>query len=157
MKNTIIAIASAALLSSVAAADDTKKFDGAFAGVEAGYIDFGASDAFLYGAEAGYRKQFNNNVVVGVEGTFSGVDLNGVDFLWSTTLTAGRTFGADNNHLLFLGAGLAQINTDFGSDEAFKTDLGYEYALENGMSLRVKATTYDFDDFQTTAGISYRF
>ncbi len=160
MNKTTIAAVAAALISATTAvsADDTKKFDGVFAGVEAGYVDFGSStDAFIYGLEAGYRKQLDNNVVIGVEGTLSRVELNGVDFLWSTTAIAGRAFGADNQHLLFLGAGFSQLNADNGTGEAFKADLGYEYALENGMSFRTKLSTYEFDSVQATVGLSYRF
>ncbi len=160
MNKTTIAALAAALISATTAvsADDTKKFDGVFAGVEAGYVDFGSGiDAFIYGIEAGYRKQLDNNVVIGIEGTLSDADLNGVDFIWSTTATLGRAFGTDNKHLIFLGAGFAQLNAENGTGEAFKADLGYEYALDNGISFRTKLSTYEFDSVQVTGGLSYRF
>ncbi|MCK0068773.1 hypothetical protein [Kordiimonas laminariae] len=157
MKNVILTLATTALVSTAAIADDSKKFDGFFTGVETGYVFSGSSDVFIYGGNIGYRNQSETDIVFGVEGTFSGTDVNGIDFLASTTLTIGQAFGSKKNQLFYLGAGYALTKTDFGYNGAFKSDLGYEYALDNGFSIRLKATTYEFDEFQTTAGFAYRF
>ena len=160
MRKLSIALLSAALLAGATTAQaDDKKFDGVQAGVDFGYIDFEnaggdlALDLFL-----GYRVQTESNFVFGVEGTFGGIDNDLIDNIWSINGTLGYVVGEEQNGLIFVNSGFAKVNFDgFGSTELFKADLGYEHAVGENMRLRIKVTTFEFDDFRGTVGISYNF
>ncbi|NVJ71609.1 MAG: porin family protein [Alphaproteobacteria bacterium] len=171
-------IAAAVILASAttAQAQDEKHFDGAYLGGEIGYEDArGGVDGVYLGALAGYRVQKDSDLVFGIEGTFGktftdieviGDNFDGdYDHEWSIMGTVGKAFGAEKRSLIFLGAGFAQqkvtISTTNFSDsltaETFAMALGYERAIGKNLSLRLRATTYEYKTVTGTFGLGYRF
>jgi len=181
LKTTLTAAALLAATSTVSvAAQDTssdKLFDGPYIGA-----DFGASDGgeIYYGANLGFRKQTDNNLVLGVEGTFGDYATEedfsffgqsvtaGIDYTWSVNGYVGFVFGQNKNNLLKLGAGYNNIHAyaESGGDSAGDTlsdvtgFVGYERAFNNKMSLRLQVNYLKIDDSdggQATVGLAYNF
>lgn len=149
-------------LSVSATAQDDKPFDGLYLGLEAGYL---VGDNSVDGAAAnffgGYRKQLDNDLVVGVEGTFGNADIDFLDHIWSVNGTVGWIVGDDEDALLSVGGGYAEAKASaFGfsaTGGGFSGLVAYEKALGDTWSFRVKATTLDFESYIGTIGIGARF
>jgi len=162
MNILLTAAASVALFAFATAvqADDEKHFDGLYFGGSVGYMDLGDSGV-SYEGFLGYRKQSDSGVVLGVEGTYGGVDINFLDSIWSVNGTLGMVVGKEKSGLLFLSGGYAEAKASaFGfsaTGGGFRADLGYEYAVSKRFAVRVKATTYEFDDFGASAGFVLKF
>lgn len=174
MKNSIITTLFTALLATtVASADENKLFQGGFAGVEAGYFkDTDSYDGFYYGTNIAVRGQSDTGLVYGVEGTFGKTSIDtdtrvdsGIDYQWSIMPTVGLAFGDDKRNLIALGAGYAQVKASaryLGREISSTSDgvsgfISYERALGTQISLRVRATTYEFNSYFGTVGVGIRF
>ena len=121
------------------AADEDKKFQGAYVGIESGIDwtklsgDASRDKSFYYGGVIGFRNQLESGLVVGLEGTFgdSGFAPEGSvfhsDYEWSAGLTLGTAFGSDGANLLYGKA--AYVETKFGSDTEglSTTDSGWRF------------------------------
>ena len=178
---TLIAATAASLLAGAAnAADGDKQFDGLYGGIEAG-VDWTklAGEAkrdrsLYYGGVLGFRSQMDNNMVLGLEGTFgdSGYKNNAqnlkLGYEWSASLTLGQAFGRDGANLVYAKAGYVEtrVKEIDGEDVSSKLDGwrfggGYERALTDNMSLRLGAdyTTYgdETSGWQTKAGLLLKF
>jgi len=173
MKKALI-VAAVMAAGTVAHADDSKHFDGFHLGGEAGYLhDNSDLNGVYYGAFAGYRKQLDSNMVIGVEGTFGKPDLEAsafgaiaeTDHIWTAMGTLGFVTGTDSRNLWSLGAGYAQTRATatFNGRETSDTGkgvagfVGFERAMGDNLSLRARATTYEFESFQGTIGLGLRF
>jgi len=180
-KSLIAATALVAITAGAAlAADDDKKFDGAYVGVEAG-IDWtkltsGASrdKSLYYGGVLGFRKQMDSGLVFGIEGSFgdTGYQNNSTnaDYEWSTGLILGSAFGSDGANLIYGKAAYVQTRfTDIGdlgtaskfSDGGWRFGAGYERALSSKISLRLGGdyTTYGHgaNGWASKAGLLVKF
>lgn len=186
MKKHMIAGLMLAATSTTAFAQDTKHFDGGFVGAEIGYFSSGrltqsdqnqngSADGIYYGGNIGYRVQTDSNFVYGIEGAFgkSDVDLlflgdeddfdlnDIVDRQWHVMGTVGWATGNDSRNLFSVGAGYTEITTTFFSSSSSNGNIAaqaaYERAIGSNLSLRVKATTYEFDTVIGTVGLALRF
>lgn len=163
------AVLAAALLTTATQAQEEKHFQGGFIGGEIGYLDAGDGlNGVYYGANTGFRTQSDSGFVYGLEGTFgtSDVDFGGLDNIidhqWSVMGTIGKAFGSEKRDLISLGAGFAQVKASaFGvsaTGEGFTSSLGYERAIGNNLSFRLRAIVYeDFETVIGTAGLGLRF
>lgn len=167
MKTAFIAAAVVLAATTTVQADD-KKFDGAFLGAEGGYLDAGDGiNGLYYGVNGGFRKQTDSGLVYGLEGTFGKTDVdfagfdNIIDHQWSAMGTIGWVAGAEGKGLLSLGAGVAQVKASAAGQSATGEGIagfaGYEHAIGENLSFRVRVTTYEFDSFIGTAGFGFRF
>ncbi len=148
-----------------AQADDDKKFNGLYGGIEAG-LDFTKlggdvkrDRSLYYGGVLGYRSQLDSGLVVGIEGTLgdTGYQNNaagiGSKYEWSTSLTLGTAFGDDGNNLIYGKAGYVRGRFNpAGENNAFNNGGwrfggGYERSLTENVSLRLSGdyTTYGDD------------
>lgn len=157
-----LAIAGLMLSSVAATAQDDKPFDGFFVGAEGGYlVGEGDVDGLAGNFFGGYRKQLDNNLVVGVEGTFGTADVDFLDHIWTVNGTVGWVVGNDNDALFSIGAGYAEAKASgFGFSSmgsGFSGLASYEKALGDTWSFRVKTTTLDFESFIGTVGLAARF
>ncbi|NVJ70559.1 MAG: porin family protein [Alphaproteobacteria bacterium] len=175
------AVAASSLFAATAnAADGDPKFDGAYVGIESG-VDWTklAGDVkrdrnFYYGGVIGYRTQMDNNMVIGLEGTFGDTGYNNhatglkSEYEWSTSLTLGQAFGSDGANLIYGKAGFVRARFDPTSadgdafnDDGWRFGGGYERAIGDSLSLRVGAdyTTYGDNKsaWTTKAGLVARF
>ncbi len=179
-------LAAAAALSAVPALahDADKPFDGPFVGVQAGWqqdnLNFTNSfddsengvsgggvlvkkPSFTYGAQVGYDKLVTPSIVLGVEGSITGVtsaaqfgDAAGNAYSWSVgrTLTASARAGYRvlPKGLLYLRAGYT--NASFTIDDPVASEhqnrdgvlfgIGYEHAIAGPVSARIE---YDYSHF----------
>lgn len=154
-------VAGAALLSFSAHADD-KNFDGPYVGAEVGYTEFsGGSDGVYYGGLVGFRKQLDNKLVLGLEGSFGSADIDFLDHIWSVGATVGYVLGDSKKGLLYVGSGYAESKSSaFGATVKggdYTVKLGYEHVLNNTLSLRVQTYTVAFDAEVMTLGLIARF
>jgi len=166
MKKLLIAMVGAALFSSagaVQAQDSTKHFDGAYVGADAGYIrDNDGTDDFYYGLNLGFRKQTDSNLVFGVEGNFGQTSIEDINIdHWTALGSVGWAFGEENRNLFSLGGGYVLLKASYESlsdtGDAYAAFAGYEHAFGSSLSFRLRLTTYEFDTYIGTAGLSYRF
>ena len=147
----------------VQAQDSTKHFDGGYAGVDAGYLDNGeGTNGFYYGLNLGFRKQTDSDIVFGVEGTFGQSDIEGANLdHWTALGSIGWAFGDEKRNLFSLGGGYVLLKTSYNSfshtGTGYAAFLGYEHAFGDNLSFRLRATTYEFETYIGTAGLSYRF
>ncbi|WP_417451776.1 outer membrane beta-barrel protein [Kordiimonas sp.] len=163
MKKTLLTATIAATLLGAGAANaqDQKHFDGFYLGGEFGHTFSDGSDDIYYGAVGGYRKQLDSNLVVGVEGTFGNADIQYLDHIWTVNGTVGYAFGAEKRDLIFGGVGYVKAKasaagyTETGSDISFIA--GYERAIGDNLSLRVKANVYGDDTVVPSLGVAFRF
>lgn len=186
MKKYLAIGATLTALSTPALAQDTKHFDGGFAGAEIGV--FGSSNltassqnqsgtdyGLYYGGTIGYRVQSNSNIVYGIEGAFGKSDVDFtflgdetdfdledvIDHQWHVMGTVGWVTGAEKRDLFSIGAGYSEIKlspfTSSFSDGGIAAQVAYERAMGNNLSFRVRAMTYEFDSYVGTAGLSLRF
>ena len=162
------------------AADDDKKFDGVYAGVEAGVDwtklagDLGRDKSFYYGGVIGFRRQMDSGLVMGLEGTFGDTgfqnNTTNADYEWSAGLTLGSAFGSDGGNLIYGKAAYVKTRfTDTGdtgtetkfSEDGWRFGGGYERSINENTSLRlgVDYTTYgnDIDGWSTKAGLLVKF
>lgn len=145
------------------AADDDKKFDGLYGGIEAGIDwtklsgDLARDKSFYYGGVVGFRRQMDSGLVMGLEGTFgdTGFQNNSAnaDYEWSAGLTLGSAFGSDGDNLIygkaayvrtrFVEAGDSDTNSNFTTN-GWRFGGGYERSLNENVSFRLGAdyTTY---------------
>lgn len=166
--------AHAEMIEAGTAADDSKNFDGFHLGGEVGYLnDSSDLNGVYFGGFAGYRRQLDSNVVIGVEGTFGKPDIDEttlgvtaeVDNLWTAMGSVGFVTGAEGRDLWSLGVGYAQTKASatYSGTEVSDTSsgvggfVGYERAMGDNLSLRVRVTTYEFDSYQGTVGLGFRF
>lgn len=157
-----------------------QKFTGAYGGIEAG-VDWTklAGDVkrdrnIYYGGVIGYRVQMDNNMVVGLEGSFgdSGYKNNATgansDYELGASVVVGQAFGRDGSNLLYGKAGYVRARFDPSADKGdsyndsgWRFGGGYERALNDNLSLRVGGdyTTYGKDKkgWRATAGLLARF
>ncbi|TNE63663.1 MAG: hypothetical protein EP335_08875 [Alphaproteobacteria bacterium] len=163
-KTLLAGLAATTLLAGAASAQDEKPFDGVYAGVETGvdWTKMSGDNKFdrsiYYGGVLGYRVQADNDMVMGLEGTFGdngyNSNRNGVntDYEWSASAILGQAFG---NSLFYGKAGYVRQKVDYEieatcttcvdhKDGGWRFGGGYEYAMANGISLRtgVDYTTY---------------
>ena len=164
MNKLTLAAVSAALLacSATVQADEDKKFNGAYIGGSIGYLDIADFEGGVaYEGFLGYRKQSDNGLVLGIEGTFGSADLEYLDNVWSVNGSLGWVVGEEGRGLMFVSGGYAEAKASaFGFSDtngSFRADIGYEHALGESLSLRVKATTFEFDDYGASAGFVVRF
>jgi len=177
-KTLLAGFAATALLSGAAsAADDQKPFDGVYAGAEVG-VDWTKlagqkyDSSLYYGGVLGMRRQADNDMVIGLEGTFgdtgykTGAAGMNTDYEWGISGILGQAYG-DN---LFYGK-VGYVETKFDATEnaaggtfrngGWRFGAGYERALSNGLSLRLGGdyTTYGegVKSWQTKAGLIARF
>ena len=169
MKTLLAAGVATLALSTTATAQDEKHFDGAYIGAEAGYQDSGNGlNGLYYGTTLGFRKQTSNNLVYGIEGNlgkanidFGGFD-NVIDNQWSVQGTIGWAFGDEKRDLLTIGAGYAGLKVSIAgfsnTGDGISSFIGYERAIGDKFSFRMRVTSYDaFDTFIGTGGFSFRF
>jgi outer membrane immunogenic protein len=138
-------------------------------------------DGFTGGGQAGFNLQLGRMFVIGVEGTFAGVDLgadtkieNGetttghLDTDWLATVTGRVGLSFCRNHLLvYAKGGVGFTDWDFdthelGADERFRVDddeiaalagVGVEYAFNCHWSVRAEYNHLFFDDTNAITGI----
>ena len=162
-----------------AQADDDKKFDGLYGGIEAG-LDFTKLNgdqkrdrSLYYGGVLGFRSQMDNGLVVGLEGTLgdNGYNNNAAGitskYEWSTSLTLGTAFGDDGANLIYGKAGYAQARFNpTGENNAFndggwRFGGGYERAINENVSLRLSGdyTTYgdNKNGWAAKTGLIFKF
>lgn len=171
-------------LTTTANAQEAKHFDGGYLGAEAGIFALNAETSstgdstetgVYYGVVAGYRVQTDSDLVLGVEAAFGTSDIgftfigdeddfdldDVVDHQWQVLGTVGWAFGAEKRDLFSIGAGYAEVKlspfTNSFTDGSLAAQASYERAVTDNLSLRVKATTYEFDSYVGTAGVSFRF
>lgn len=173
MKKLLVATALVAA-STAASAQDTKHFDGFHLGGETGYLHEDSDlNGVYFGGFAGFRKQTDNDIVFGVEGTFGKPDISvsslggssEIDNLWTVMGSIGMVTGEEKRNLWSLGAGYAKTkaSSNFGggsfsdSNSAIAGFVGYERAIGDRLSLRARVTTYEFETFQGTVGLGLRF
>ncbi len=143
------------------AQDDNKHFDGFFLGGEVGHTVGAGDDDIYYGAVGGFRKQLDNDIVIGVEGTFGTAEIQYLDHIWTANATVGYAFGQDKRSLVFGGVGYVEAKASAagfsvtGDDWSFVA--GYERAMGNNLSLRVKANMYSDASVTPTVGLAFRF
>lgn len=115
------------------------------------------SDAVSYGAFAGFRHQYENNVVVGVEGTYA-VSENfagpGSDTeMYGVEAQAGFAFG---RVLPYASVGLAKA----AGEDAVTYGIGVDYAVTDRIFAGVKYTRIDLRDVDAesdTVGVRVGF
>lgn len=131
-------------------------------------------DGGIYGGHIGYNYQLNN-VVVGIEGTYTGTDVEGSttrlfvlscsrDIDWIATIEA-RLGYAMGPAMVYARGGVAwaDMSTDVsivgisllgGSDThvGWTAGFGFEYALSSFVIARVEYSHYDFDTEQHLLG-----
>jgi len=164
MKKLTSAAFAAALLASAASvqAADDKPFSGTYLGADVGYLDLeGLDGGISYEGFLGLRKQTNGGFVYGIEGTFGSADIELLDHVWSVNGVLGAVVGQEGRGLIFVSGGYAEAKASaFGvsvTGDAFRGDIGYEYAMGDNYSIRIKATTFEFDDYGASAGFLVRF
>ena len=156
-----------AVVAEPVAAPAVEKFNwsGAYAGVTAGKTgtklsfdgvdDFGNSvsnkiddDATSYGVFAGYRHQYSNRVVAGVEANYAKTenffDLDGTE-VWGFEAQAGYAF---DRILPYAAVGYGKA---WGED-ALSLSVGVDYALTDNVIAGIKYTRTDIGDFDVANG-----
>ncbi|NVJ96606.1 MAG: outer membrane beta-barrel protein [Alphaproteobacteria bacterium] len=175
MKKTLIAAAAVLAATATAQADD-KVFDGGYVGGELGYTDAGDGvNGAYFGAFGGYRKQNDSGLVYGIEGTFGktsadltagGIKFDDVyDREWTVMGTLGTVVGESKRTLLYVGAGFVQQKasisyggySESATGESYVVSAGFERALGENMSLRLRASTYEFEIASVALGLGFRF
>jgi outer membrane immunogenic protein len=179
-------LSTSALFADDANHNEDKKFDGFYVGAQAGidrmsarvHSDRQNDSGFIFEALIGYRFQFSNNLVVGIEGSvgdragsFSHHDLV-LKFgkAWSVAASVGISFGVDKDNLIYgkLGVGGLEVDAfahgsrvDSQNFEGPVSTLGYERSLSDRLSFRteVSYSSYDpnLDQWQTKLGLSVKF
>ncbi|TNE66645.1 MAG: hypothetical protein EP335_02845 [Alphaproteobacteria bacterium] len=148
-------------IAGAAHAEDEKHFDGFYAGGEFGRTFSGGEDDIYYGAVAGARKQFDNNWVFGVEGTFGTAAIQHLDHIWTVKGTAGYVFGSEKRDMVFVGFGYVEAKASGNGISVKGSDVssmfGYERAMGSNISLRVKADIYSDDTIVPSVGVAFRF
>lgn len=194
IKNKIMtaAITATVLSTTAIAQQDDKKFDGAYVGAEIGVdwlrfksdttSDLNITDnserGLYYGGILGFRTQYDNNLVLGLEGSFGDQDTDFVapggrlstDYEWSASLILGQAFGSNGNNLIYGKAGYANLRGEFNpttgntiheNDGGWRFGVGYERSLSESLSLRtgVDYTTYGdgLSQWQAKAGLLFKF
>ncbi|MCJ9429593.1 outer membrane beta-barrel protein [Kordiimonas marina] len=163
MKAISLAAMAAATLAfaGAAQADDAHPFTGFYLGAEAGLVNDSDYNDLYYAGVLGARKQLDNDLVLGVEGTFGSADIDYLDNIWTVNGTVGYAFGAEKRDMIFVGAGYVKVKASaFGfsaTGDGLSTILGYERAIGSNWSFRVKANMYDTSSVTTTLGVAYRF
>lgn len=188
-----IAVVSLFFCSSIYAADevrlngdDSKYFDGFYAGAQIGVDRMNANvnnnsqhdSSFNYEALAGYRHQFDNDWVIGVEAALGGRNgdiqnqelVIGFSNIWHASALLGKTFGTDKNNLVYGKLGVGGIEADlkvngvtYGqqSFEGPVSTLGYERTLSDRLNFRMEVSysSYDrgLDQWQPKLGILVKF
>jgi len=176
---TATAIITAATTATLAA-DNDKKFDGAYVGIESGVdwtklaADASRDKSVYYGGVIGFRRQMDSGLVYGIEGTFGDTGYKGEltdahsKYEWSAGLTLGTVFGEDGANLIYGKAAYVKARFDasdaaddsFG-DAGWRFGAGYERALSENMSLRLGSdyTTYgnDKNGWAGKAGLLVKF
>jgi len=152
------AVFTAFLTPTSAYAQDDGHFDGGFVGVEAGIYGSGGYTSAQYGLNGGFRTQDGNGLVLGVEGILARTSFFDVGLTQGVVLgSAGMVFGDEGRNLVSVGAGYARVGASGYSVGAFASFVGYERAMGDSMSFRVRAMTYDFNDAILTVGVGFRF
>ena len=176
MKHITAAIAVAITGASAVQAEGEKYFDGGFIGAEVGYLDAGdGANGLMYGATAGFRKQTDSDMVYGIEGSFgtSKVDISVGNFVvpdidyqvWTALATVAWVAGSDKRNLLSLGAGVvyntAELTYAGQSVSANGTSIAgavsFERAIGSNFSVRVRASTIEFENYIGSVAAILRF
>lgn len=168
--------------------DDTGEqyFDGFYGGASIGYDKITATINHQDGHDSslsvegviGYRIQFDNDWVIGIEGSLG--DRQGdlsqqnvqVSFgrIWGLAATVGWSFGQQKDNLIYGKLGVAGIDVDVKAHgnyvggqnfEGPVSTLGYERVLTDNISLRMEVSYSSFDDgldyWQPKLGALVRF
>lgn len=143
---------------------------GFYVGGSVGYGFSDNVDGFLAGAQIGYNWQFSRNIVFGVEGDFTGTDMNGapagvpahIDYIATARARIGYTW---DRTMIYGTGGLAY--TRFGVGGVHDTDTGWviggglEWAYSSRWSARAEYLYHDFgngfDASLIKLGMNYRF
>jgi len=171
------ALAATLTLASTATFAEEKHFDGPYIGADIGVSDGGE---FYYGANAGIRKQTENNIVFGAEATFGDYATSedlfiggqaatiGIDYTWSLNGYVGYVFGDTQRNLVKIGAGYNAIHA-YGKSATESVGetvddvtafVGYERAFKGGWNLRTTVNYLkieDADGAQFSLGVAYQF
>jgi hypothetical protein len=137
-----------------------------------------SNTSLSYEGFTGYRLQTNQDWVFGIEGTLGdrqgnlGFEQGALDFsyLWNWSVTAGKVFGANRDHLLYskLGVGGIQLRTLAHETlvarhnyKGVQSTVGYERSISPHLGLRLEASyiSYDpgFNHLQSKLGLVYTF
>ena len=107
-------------------------------------------DATTYGVFAGYRHQFNNNAVVGVEANYAKTEnffeVDGTE-VWGVEAQAGYAFG---RVLPYAAVGYGKV----WGEEAVSWSVGADYAVTDNVVAGVKYTRTDLGDFDVNDAAS---
>lgn len=163
----------ALLVTQAAFAQDGDGFGGVYIAADIGFINPDSPDEpIFYGASLGYRSQINDKLVLGVEGSYGrfnfdrfsetvGERISSNEDLFSVAGTAGYAFGENENSLFSVGLGYAGAS---GSGPFAPVEDGvlalaqFEWLGQNGLGVRLRATTIEFGDTWTyTGGLVFRF
>ena len=163
------------------------KFSGFYmgAGINVDYLtakihDNDESETNLgYAGLIGWRYQWNNNWVTGLEGALG--DREGdlgddvarfkFDYNWHWSATVGKVFGEQSNQLLYvkLGVGGIQVNGKVHGQKlthnfkGVRSALGYERFLTENINVKAEVSYisydshFDFEQIQTGVSILYKF
>jgi len=192
---------------------DEKHFDGFYTGIDVGYtyndsivsdfdistpinqlpgdrthtfFTFNEKDIF-YSGSLGYRKQFNNNLILGLEASIEDTNLRVTDFSWMTATTIGYAFGKQKQHSIFSQAGYSWARYYSGgftlregvspeeidianplnsldklvegkiTTSAVYLAVGYECAFTDRFNIRLKASRFGDRDLNASFGVIVKF
>jgi len=144
--------------STTATTAEDKKFTGPYVAVEAGLITRGGGKANIYyGGALGFRYQTDSNVVFGIEGSFAKANIDRNPRIWTASGIAGYAFGSSKNNLLFAGGGAHGRKDSHINYKSLFATAGYEHAINETLSFRLKANYYIKNYYGATAGLVIRF
>lgn len=159
---------------------DDYKFDGIYGGLELGGNftklngDKKRDRNFYYGGLLGYRTQSDEGIVLGLEATLgdTGYDNKALrrrsTYEWSTSVTFGSVFGAEEDNLIYGKIGYVQGRfRDYGktprsfNDKGWRAGAGYERSITDNISLRLSADYTRFgknaNSWTANTGIIFKF
>lgn len=145
------------MLTGAAAAQDGDPFIGPYVAGEVGYENGEAGfDQIILGGAAGYSFALNEQFYVAGEAEIHWSEESFVDFTWGFTGNLG--YRVDTDLAVFGRVGYREFNFDgFGSDGDYTLGAGFQYALNDKLSLRPILDTIAFDSIGVRAGVVYSF
>ncbi len=188
VRHLAVVLATTALSTVAPTVAQAQDWTGPFVGAKAGFGSLSSNtDSFgspasenadlsgmLFGIQAGYNMQLDNNLVLGIAGDWmlSTMDGNGdrcsvgcyfnveLNSLGSAQVRAGMALGEANNTLLFVGAGLAAGDATISGyfNKASKTHLGFivsggvAHKLNEAVSIEASVSYVDLGKESYNAG-----